>query len=100
MTAINNITVEQIKSLFSLVKQGFDQSRVADRISNFNGSPVMKSITCAHIAAAAQGCDESYRRDVIDKLCSTTLVTDKENSGMVAAQLSAFQFMMVEQYFH
>ena len=81
--------------LFQNLHRSFDQSEAAEILAE----RYMTHITCAAIAAAANGCFRENRVSVITQLASKNTVVDKDNYGVIMEQLSSFQWLQVEMYF-
>lgn len=62
-------------------------------------SKSLSMIGCEMLAMAAKGSTVQSKADVVRQLVSTIPIADKQNSKLVQSELSAFQWLTVEQYF-
>lgn len=56
-----------------------------------------KSLTCEQIATAASGSHNTIRQQVVEELA--VKCCDKQNSHLVQAKLTPFQYMLVKKQF-
>jgi hypothetical protein len=89
----NTLSPKDIGMVFKSLRSIFDQIAVAEQYAN-----ACPQISCAHIAAAVMNANASVKIDVVRKL--SLKCSDKSNKSTVKAQLSAFEWMCVENCFN
>jgi hypothetical protein len=89
-----DLTPSDYGELMRSCRFAFDQVLAAELVARYG-----KDISCAAIAAAAMGAQDSVRRDVVEKLAAGMEVTDKSNCVLVQQCITPFQYMCVESYF-
>jgi hypothetical protein len=92
--SLRDMQDEQAQALFRAVPSAVDQAQLAGIVA-----AALSTVSCRLVAKVASVCAESCRREICEKLLTAGLITDKaENAPLLAAHLTAFQFMTVERY--
>jgi hypothetical protein len=90
----DELSPADMHTIFSTTRSCIDQLMMAELLTD-----KLSSIMCAHVAAVASGSNQMMKRDVVERILSKVPVVDKSNCSVVEAQLSRFDFVMIEKYF-
>jgi hypothetical protein len=88
------LTDAQFTAVFHAIPLSYNQIDAASVIGSS-----LSSISCATLAAIADGCQEYNKADVLGQLLQKTAVSDKQNKVLVEKKLTQFQFMNLDSKF-